>query len=136
MPAMRPDIFYVLLELGSGPQYPYAEFGCRYQLFLPLTADGHVDTDALRADSGRYRGVRLRAGDGEANGRIVAGAGGKFVLAYDDFRFYPSTLLFGSAPLAAGNVVRIAEYDGGAQDYRVVSTRRVAAPFAEVAESA
>jgi hypothetical protein len=128
--AMCPDTFLVELERGSGPQYPYGDFGSRFQLFLPRRADGGVDTDALRHGSEHYRGVRLRAGDGEANGRIVLDSIGRFVLQYDDLRFYPTTLFFGSGPLAVGSLMRIAEYAEKPRDYRVVSMRQVAPPLA------
>jgi hypothetical protein len=133
---MYPDILYIELERGSGPQYPYGDFGARFQLFLPRRADGRVDTDALRQDKGHYLGTRLRAGDGEANGRIVLNSIGQFVLQYEDLRFYPSTLLFGSAPLAVGSLMRIAEYAEKPRDYRVASMRQVASPLATAATSA
>jgi hypothetical protein len=133
---MDPDTFYIELERGSGSQYPYGDFGARFQLFLPRRADGHVDTDALRQGKGRFLGTRLRAGDGEANGQIVLNSIGQFVLQYVDLRFYPSTLFFGSGPLAVGSLMRIAEYAEQPRDYRVVSMRQVASPLATADASA
>ena len=133
---MCPDTFYIELERASGPQYPYGDFGARFQLFLPRSADGRVDTDALRQGKGHYPGTRLRASDGEANGRIMLNSIGQFVLQYEDLRFYPSTLFFGSAPLAVGSLMRIAEYAEKPRDYRVVSIRQVTPPLATAAATA
>jgi hypothetical protein len=128
VPEVSPEIYYVLLESGSGPQYPYGEIGCSYQLFLPLRADGRLDAEALRQCGAGCRGVRLRASDGEANGRLSLDSRGRVVLQYDEFEFYASTLLLRAAPVTAGNFVRIIEHDGEKHDYRIVSTRRAPAP--------
>jgi len=58
------------------------------------------------------------------------------VLEYEDFRFLPSTLMLGSAPLAVGKSVQIAERDAKAHDYHVISVRQVSDAFAAPRESA
>lgn len=133
---MNTVTFYVELVRSSGPQFPYGEFGCRYRLFLPLNPDGCVDTDALRRGDDRYRGTRLRAGDGEAAGRIIAGSRGRFILEYDELKFYPSTLHLGSAPIAPGSLMRIGEYDGEADEFRISSIRKLSATQATLTEDA
>jgi hypothetical protein len=124
--------FYVQLESRSGLRYPYGDFECRYQLFLPLDADGRVDEDAIR-QGGDYRGIRFRASDGEAVGRIVVGSGGRLVLEYDDLRFYPSILRLGAGTITAGNFVQIAEHDGQLYNCRITSARDVRSPAVAVA---
>jgi hypothetical protein len=121
-----PVTFRIQLEQTPGPHYPYGEFGCRYQLFLPLRPDGRLDPDALGNDMGRYRAIRLRAGDGEAIGTIVPGPRGAITLEYEDFARYPSRLFIGSAPIAPGGSVRVADYDADAGVYRVVSAQPLA----------
>lgn len=133
---MNTSVFSIELTLGPGPQYPYGEFGCSYQLFVPLHPDGRVDVDTLGQGGGNFPGTRLRAGDGEAHGQIVLGPWKRFVLAYDELRFYPSTLLFGSDPLAVGSFLRIIEYNGEAQDYQITSMRRIADAAVPVKEPA
>ena len=120
---MSAQICQVELELGREPQHPFGERGRLYHLYLPLTADGSLDADALRGNRGCCRGRRLRDGDGPAEGRIVLGAQGELVLEYDDGLLRESIVRLSSAPLAVGKSVPIVEADGESHEFQVISVR-------------
>jgi hypothetical protein len=69
-------------------------------------------------------------------GRIIAGSRGSFLLEYDELKFYPSTLYFGSAPIVPGSFMRVREYDGEADEFRVSAVRKISATPATLAEDA
>ncbi|HTN62727.1 MAG TPA: hypothetical protein VL147_14460 [Devosia sp.] len=123
---MDSPIFCVELVRGAGPNFPYGDSARRFQIFLPLRGDRCVDTDALRYGRAAFTGTRLRASDGKAYGKIVFAAPQQFVLAYEDAKFYPSTLQFYQTPIIVGGAIRICEYEERPLAYEVISVKRAA----------
>jgi hypothetical protein len=123
-PLPRSEIFLVQLDLDREPQHPFGERGRRYDLYVPLHADGSLDEDALRRHRGCCHGTRLRPGQRPAGGKIVLGDAGELVLEYDGGPLRRSVVALG-APLAVGTSVPVTEADGEAHSFQVIAVRQM-----------
>jgi hypothetical protein len=120
----RSEIFLVQLDLDREPQHPFGERGRRYDLYVPLHADGSLDEDALRRHRGCCHGTRLRPGQRPAGGKIVLGDAGELVLEYDGGPLRRSVVAL-DAPLAVGTSVPVTEADGEAHSFQVIAVRQM-----------
>jgi hypothetical protein len=116
-------VFHIQLELGPEPQHPFGERGRLYDLYLPLRPDGSVDAEALHDNHGCCRGRRLRNGHQPVRGRIELADSGALLLKYDGVPLSPSVVALDDAPVAVGRCIPVAEADGQAHPYQVISVR-------------
>jgi len=122
---MTAAISHIRMELAREPGHPLGDRDHVYHLYLPLTADGHIDADAWRRNRALSRVRRQRPGEDEARGLIVHGPGGHWTFDYtaetdgdnesgfrlEDERFVP------------GEYVSIREDDGKMHTFQIVSVQ-------------
>lgn len=120
-----PAISHIRLELAREPGHPLGDRDHIYHLYLPLTADGHIDAEAWRHNRPLSRVRRLRPGESEARGQIVHGPGGRWIFDYTDEtdRDNESGFRLGEERFVLGEYVSIREDDGKMHTFQVVSVQ-------------
>lgn len=118
-------ISHVVLELAREPGHPYGDRGHGYHLYLPLTADGHIDAGAWRQQREFCRVRKFTPNAGERRGRIVHGPGGSWKFDYDDSTDADDEHGFRlkNERFVPGEYISIRENDGETHTFQVVDVR-------------
>ncbi|MHB1102113.1 MAG: hypothetical protein ACYC0C_04895 [Devosia sp.] len=118
-------ISHIRMELAREPGHPLGDRDHVYHLYLPLTADGHIDAEAWRHNRSLSRVRRLRPGETEARGLIVHGPGGRWIFDYTDEtdRDNESGFRLKDERFVQGEYVSIREDDGKMHTFQIVSVQ-------------
>lgn len=121
----KAKLYRIELELAREPGHPEGDSNHSYRLFLPLTADGHIDAAGFRDMPDWCRVVRNRPGEDEARGRIQRGPGGRWLFDYSDASTQDDEVGFrlSEERFVPGEYVSIREDDGKTHVFRIVSVR-------------
>jgi hypothetical protein len=121
----KAKLYRIELELAREPGHPEGDRNHSYRLFLPLTADGHIDVAGFRDMPDWCRVVRKRPGEDEARGRIQRGPGGRWLFDYSDASTQDDEVGFrlSEERFVPGEYVSIREDDGKTHVFRIVSVR-------------
>jgi hypothetical protein len=121
----KAKLYRIELELAREPGHPEGDRNHSYRLFLPLTADGHIDAAGFRDMPDWCRVVRIRPGEDEARGRIQRGPGGRWLFDYSDASTQDDEVGFrlSEERFVPGEYVSIREDDGKTHVFRIVSVR-------------
>ena len=121
----KAKLYRIELELAREPGHPEGDRNHSYRLFLPLTADGHIDAAGFRDMPDWCRVVRNRPGEDEARGRIRRGPGGRWLFDYSDASTQDDEVGFrlSEERFVPGEYVSIREDDGKTHVFRIVSVR-------------
>lgn len=121
----KAKLYRIELELAREPGHPEGDRNHSYRLFLPLTADGHIDAAGFRDMPDWGRVVRNRPGEDEARGRIQRGPGGRWLFDYSDASTQDDEVGFrlSEERFVPGEYVSIREDDGKTHVFRIVSVR-------------
>ncbi len=116
---------HIKLELAREPGHPNGDRDHGYHLYLPLTADGHVDGEAWHRVHGACRVRRFRPGEEERHGHILRGPGGQWTFDYDDRTDEDDEHGFKlrDEAFTAGEYVSIREDDGKMHTFQVILVR-------------
>lgn len=116
---------HVVLELAREPGHPTGDRNHGYHLYLPLTADGRIDTAAWKRSPAVCRVRRFRPNEEEAHGRVRHGSGGRWIFDYSDRDDFEDETGFrlGDEVFVPGEYISIREDDGKLHTFQVVSTR-------------
>ena len=119
------SISHIQLELAREPGHPLGDRNHVYHLYMPLTADGHLDAEAWRNARSLCRVRRLRPGEAEARGRVVHGPGGRWIFDYsvDTDRDDETGFHLGDERFIPGEYVSIREDDQKLHTFQVISVR-------------
>lgn len=122
---MPADISHIELTLAREPGHPEGDRNHAYHLYLPLTADGHIDAEAFRRNRAACHVRRIRPNEPEARGRIVHGPGGRWIFDYSDATDRDDEVGFrlNAERFTPGEYVSIREDDGRTHTFRVASVR-------------
>lgn len=122
MPAV---ISHIELNLAREPGHPQGDRNHSYNLYLPLTDDGHIDAKAWRANQAVCHVRRKRPNEEEVRGRIVHGPGGRWIFDYDDGTARDDEVGFklNNERFIPGEYVSIREDDGKTHVFQIVSVR-------------
>jgi len=117
----------IRLELARTPTFVDGSNVRGYELRAPLTADGHLDEDAWRADRKAAVVRRFWAGEPDAEGRLIHTRHRTWAFSYapgedDDTPFYHLE----THRFVPGEYVSITEQDGETLPFRVTSVRPTA----------
>jgi hypothetical protein len=118
-------ISHIALELAREPGHPLGDRDHAYHLYLPLTADGHIDGEAFTKVHELCHVRRLRPGEAEARGRIVHGPGGRWIFDYSDDtdRDNETGFRLQAGRFVPGEYVSVHEDDGKTHVFQVLSVR-------------
>lgn len=118
-------ISHIRMELAREPGHPLGDRGHVYHLYLPLTADGHIDAEAWQRNRQLSRVRRQRPGEPEARGLIVHGPGGRWIFDYTEEtdRDNESGFNLNTECFVPGEYVSIREDDGKMHTFQIVSVR-------------
>ena len=118
-------ISHVRLELGREKDHPFGAREVAYDLYLPLTDKGAIDSDALRRLGSRCRVRKLSTGADEARGFILRSGRGRWVFFYPDHGCGVTEPGFSLADnaLAIGKDIAIDDEDGRTRPFQIVSIK-------------
>ena len=118
-------ISHIKLELAREPGHPMGDRNHGYHLYLPLAADGRIDTAAWQKLRNACRVRRFRSGEDERHGRIVHGAHGRWAFDYDGTSDFDDEagFRFGDERFVPGEYVSVLEDDGRMHTFQVISIR-------------
>jgi len=114
----------IRLELARTPEFPEGSLERGYEFHAPLTADGHLDADAFRAERAGCTVRRFWPGEEERHGTLHHTRNHAWVFSYapgedDDEAFHRlDRHLF-----RVGEYVTIREPGGQSHTFRVASVR-------------
>ncbi len=115
---------HIRLELARTPEFPEGSHERGYEFQAPLTAEGHLDVDAFRAERAGCTVRRFWPGEEERLGTLHHTRNHAWVFSYapgeeDDEAFYKlDRHLF-----RVGEYVTIREPEGHSHTFRVTSVR-------------
>lgn len=118
-------ISHIRMELAREPGHPLGDRDHVYHLYLPLTEDGRIDTEAWKCNRQLSRVRRQRPGEAEARGLIIHGPGGRWIFDYSDQtdRDNETGFHLNSECFVPGEYVSIREDDGKMHTFQIVSVR-------------
>lgn len=120
-----PTLSHITLELARERDHPMGDRNYGYHLYLPLSDDGRIDTDAWQKLRSACRVRRFRPGEEERHGRILRGSGGRWSFDYDDRGDFDDEVGFrlGDEIFVPGEYVSVRENDGEMHTFQVISVR-------------
>lgn len=120
---MAASISRIELRLAREPGHPAGDANHGYDIFLPLTADGHIDTAAWHDSQSLSHVRRFRPNEPDARGRIVHGPGGRWIFDYEDGTDRDDEVGFrlSDERFVVGEYVSIREDDGKTHTFQVKS---------------
>lgn len=114
----------IRLELARNPGFPDGSAGHGYEFFAPLTADGHIDSEAWRGAGvrARCRVRRFWAGEADQEGELIHTRRREWAFSYapgddDDEAFAKLDRHL----VKEGEYLTIREPDGRSFTFRVVA---------------
>lgn len=114
----------VRLELGRTKEFPEGNARCGYEFTAPLTADGHLDPEAFRANKAQCRVQRFWEGEKVEHGVLQHLGPDRWVFSYapgkDDDE---PAFKFDKHRFQAGEYVSITEHDGVTRPFKVAAVR-------------
>lgn len=114
----------VRLEMARNPRHPEGSSDHGYEFVAPLKTDGHLDATLFAKERERCKVRRFWKGEAEKQGELIHTKDKAWAFSYepgedDDERFFKlDRHLF-----KPGEYVTIAEPDGSAPTFKVVSVR-------------
>jgi len=121
------SISHIQLELARELGHPHGDRDHVYHLYLPLTADGHIDALAFRRSHTRCSVRRQRPGEAETRGRIIHGPGGRWIFDYSDVTDWDNETGFKlkDEHFVPGEYVSIREDDSVMHTFQIISVKPV-----------
>src|SRR3972149_10827388 len=116
----------VRLDLPCDKDCPEGSSANGYEFVLPLTAQGHIDTEAWRKHRERCRVRRFWDGEADEQGHVVHRPGGTWVFHYDlqgDPDEDEPGYKFDTHVFRPGEYVSLREQDGEMRTFRIVSVK-------------
>lgn len=120
---MTASISHIVLELAREPGHPDGDPNHLYHLYVPLTAEGHIDGDAYRERPALCHVRRQRPGEPIVRGQVRRGPGGRWFFDYDQSsdRDDEAGFRFADERFVVGEYVSIRGEDGEYHPFRVRS---------------
>lgn len=116
----------VRLRLAREPQHPQGSDETGYDLVLPLTRTGRIDSKAWKSHRDLCRVVHYRTSEEHDLGHLVRAPGGQWKFHYDikGDEEDPRGFHFGDERFVIGEYISIIESDG-VHTYRVITVERL-----------
>jgi hypothetical protein len=116
----------IRLELARDHDFPEGSAERGYVVRAPLTAEGHIDANAWRAQRGICTVTRFWAGQADETGHLRHTRSGAWAFHYDvdgDPGEDEVGFKFDSHLFREGEYISVREHDGHMKTFRVVSVR-------------
>jgi hypothetical protein len=118
-------ISHIVLELAREREHPHGDRDHGYDLYLPLTPDGHIDAEAWRSHQSLCRVRKFAPGEDDRRGKVLHGPGGRWTFDYTDesTRDDEHGFRLKDERFVLGEYISIRENDGIMHTFQVISVR-------------